>query len=135
MLRIAGATASWLRWSQERLASNSLRSALRGLLKPLVYPPVGISEGEGHAVLEERLVNAFCAQRDVPFVPLISDHSVVVSAHRVVEVAFEVENPPKFGRGAIGKDRGGEPGKRAELVRKGSRSGVVLVAAGHRWEV
>ena len=101
MLRSAGATSSWLRWSQERLASNSLRSALRGLLEPLVYPPVGISEGEGHAVLEERLVNAFCAQRDVPFVPLISDHSVVVSAQRVVEVAFEVENPPKFGRGPL----------------------------------
>ena len=86
-------------------------------------------------MLEERLVNAFCARRDVPFVPLISDHSVVVSAQRVVEVASEVENPPKFGREAIGEGGGGKPGKRAELVRKGSRGGVVLVATGHRWEV
>ena len=58
-----------------------------------------------------------------------------VSAHSVVEVAFEVEDPPKFGREAIGKDCGGKPGKRAErLVRKGSRGGVVFVAARHRWE-
>ena len=76
---------------------------------PVGGESVGVTEGEGHTVWKERFVDALCARRDVALVPLVVDHSVVVSAHRVVEVAFEIQDPPELGREAIGQDCRGEP--------------------------